>query len=238
MATTEHVFELIPLFVLGTLDEHESHQVIQHLPNCQLCQKELEVYEQIMVSLVTELPQTTPPPPLRGRLLQAVHPTPVKVSPYTQPAVLPLVARLFQWRWPAWAGLSLIIFLVLSTLLLWRQSNQLRAELIDTRMIVHPLYAPEDNPYTGLVVMDPEGAFGTIIVDSLPPSQTGRQYQIWLSRNDQIVSGGIVDVHENGYGARVIYAPEPLHLYERVWVTVEPEGGSVQPTGPAVLQTN
>jgi hypothetical protein len=146
---------------------------------------------------------------------------------------------LFGWRIPALAGLGLVLLLVLSNLLLWQQVTALRKEVAKTEMIVEPLHPIEVAALaTGLVIMDPHGEYGTIIVNSLVPSAEGQQYQVWLGRGSQVDSGGVFTIWENGYGAKVIYAPEPLYFYERVWVTVEPEGGSESPTGEAVLTSH
>ena len=69
-------------------------------------------------------------------------------------------------------------------------------------------------------------------LDPLPPGQT---YQIWLIVDGTPVSAGIFDVQPDG-SARL--NGEPLPGFEgtvTVAVTVEPEGGVPQPTGPMVL---
>jgi len=247
MDAIEHVIELIPAYVLGSLDDDESFQVYQHIANCSICQKEWRAYESITVQLISAVPEVAPPNGLRTRLLQSVDhsfaPRQALVQEFDQERFTwqTFLQWLRVWKMPVWAGVSLILVLVVSNVFLWQQIGSLQTKITDTNMIVHPLHgsgnASETFP-TGLVVMDPHGDYGTIIVDAVPPSGDGQQYQVWLSRGEIIESGGVFAVHANGYGAQVIYAPEPLFVYNRVWVTIEPTGGSEQPTGAVVLQTD
>jgi anti-sigma-K factor RskA len=240
MNTNEHVLDLIPTFALDSLDQEEEDYVRQHLAGCTACQDELRAFEDVAAEISSVIPQTAPPTSLRARLLESVQ------HPYQQEKTFPapvsgpsLWQRLQMWRVSALAVVSLILVLAVSNILLWQQVNTLRGEITDTNMIVHPLYSVNvETNSTGLVVMDPQGDFGTVIVDSLPPAGERQYYQVWLSRVDQIDSGGVLDVHDNGYGAKVIYASFPLHTYTRIWVTIEPEEDSEQPTGKVVLQTS
>lgn len=236
MDANDHVFDLIAAYALGSLSEQEMIQVQQHMAKCLACQDELRVYQGLVVELSGAVPQVSPPHALRTRLLQSIA-----AQKTNTPFSLTLPPRwpfFHAWRFPAWAGLGLILLLVFSNLLLWRQVSQLGEKITDTQMIVEPLYpVGEETLATGLVVMDPRGDYGTIIVDSIQPSQKGFQYQVWLGKGEFVESGGVFTIWKMGYGAKVIYAPKPLISYERVWVTIEPEGGNESPTGTVILQT-
>lgn len=232
----EHVLELIAAYALGSLSELEAAQVERHLAGCETCQEEARAFQAILVEMAESVPQSAPPADLRARVLGAVTsrsaPAVERASP--RPSFWEI---LFRGRFPVAVGLGLIILLGVSNLLLWRQVNSLEAKVTDTAMIVEPLYTTGSPESTGLVVMDPHGEYGTVIVNALAPSEEGQQYQVWLSRGVQVESGGVFTIWKNGYGAQIIYAPEPLLFYERVWITVEPEGGSEVPTGEVVLET-
>lgn len=49
------------------------------------------------------------------------------------------------------------------------------------------------------------------------------------------MSGGLFRTTERRYGLYLITVPADLWAYRRVGVTLEPEGGSPQPTGPRML---
>jgi anti-sigma-K factor RskA len=244
MDANEHVIDLIAAYVLDSLSEAETARVQNHLSSCESCREEVGVYRLLLEDLPDALPQITPPSILRSQLLQSV---PISGSRLrTASSTPPSIPHRVSWwqliqrnRFSALVGLGLILFLAISNILLWGQVNRLQAEIAETDMIVHPLHATElGSVATGLVVMDPHGVYGTIIVDAIPPSLEGQQYQVWLSRGEIVEAGGLFTIRENGYGAQVIYAPEPLNVYERVWITIEPVGGSKQPTGVVVLQTH
>jgi hypothetical protein len=250
MDANDHIFDLIPAYALGCLDQEEATQAGLHLPNCLVCQEELHAYESSISELPSVIPQRSPPEALRVRLLESVRSSFEEENLFVREAALSpgnsgksahLLAFwqwLLSWRAPALAGVGLILILAFSNILLWQQVNTLRGEITDTDMLVHSLYPANAEPIsTGLVVMDPHGDFGTVIVDSLKPSSESQYYQVWLGHEGEIDSGGMLTVHENGYGAKVIYAPFPLHTYTRIWVTIEPEEDSEQPTGTVVLQT-
>ncbi|GAB4578961.1 MAG: anti-sigma factor [Anaerolineales bacterium] len=245
--SNEHVIEVIPAYVLDDISEEERARVQTHLAICNLCREEMRVFQLVLDELPEIVPQVTPTPALRVHLLRSVASLPQETVSRGRSSIRSAIPwpRLSFWQFlqgsriPAWVGLGLILLLAISNLLLWQQVTGLRAEIAsaETDMIVHPLHAVDGGLATGLVVMDPHGIYGTIIVDAVPSSPEGQQYQVWLSRGETIETGGLFTTWDNGYGAKVIYAPEPLNVYERIWVTIEPEGGSEHPTGKVVLQT-
>ena len=215
------------------------------------------VYQDLAGLLSSALPQAAPSQTLRGRLLDGLTPTPseavaprpvaapprVRETPPRLSAPPTIWQRLFppagQFSGAILALVGLILVLGVSNLLLWRQVRDLNGQIVETHMIVEPLFPKAGLPETtGIIVMDPHGTFGTVIVDAFPPSSDGEQYQVWLSRDQTVVSGGVFTVHEDGYGAIVVYAPDPLISYTRVWVTVEAEGGSEHPSEMVVLQSD
>ncbi len=239
MEKNDHILDLIPEYILNCLDETETQQVYTHLANCSVCREEVRQYETLAVQMPLAVPQIVPSDALRTRLLQSVKP----VASQTKYTALPPRFSFWQWlqqvRLPALAGVSLIIILAFSNFFLLQQVDTLRGEVAKTDMLVQPLHAlGSDTASTGIMVMDPRGEYGTIIVDSLAPPPEGQEYQVWLSRDGKIESGGVFSVHNHGYGAKIVYASEPLINYTRVWVTLEPAGGSEKPTGVIALQTS
>ncbi|MFQ5348984.1 MAG: anti-sigma factor domain-containing protein [Thermoanaerobaculia bacterium] len=73
-----------------------------------------------------------------------------------------------------------------------------------------------------------------LTIEGLTPCQKGRSYQLWFVPVDgQPVSAGTFDV---GEGVRVELSSDTMPEATRaVTVTLEPAGGSQEPTGPAVL---
>jgi anti-sigma-K factor RskA len=72
-------------------------------------------------------------------------------------------------------------------------------------------------------------------VDGLPSLDEEHEYQLWLIRDGERTSGAIFSTDENSYGGTRIRAPLSLLEYSSVGITIEPAGGSQQPTGERVL---
>ena len=71
-------------------------------------------------------------------------------------------------------------------------------------------------------------------LDGLVPCPLGRKHQIWFVKSDGTAeSGGVFDV-KPGEGIEVTSDIMPTDTVA-VMITLEPEGGSVEPTGPSVL---
>jgi anti-sigma-K factor RskA len=138
----------------------------------------------------------------------------------------------------AWGlvGLFIIIALVMSNLLLWRQVSKLQSVSQKPNFQVVALagtnHAPEAR---GMLVISASGQSGTLIVDGLPALDVDHQYQLWLIIDDQRTNGGIFSVSRVGYASMWISSPRPLADYTAFGITVEPKGGSPGPTGDKVL---
>jgi anti-sigma-K factor RskA len=99
-----------------------------------------------------------------------------------------------------------------------------------------PLSAPVvGSTATGFVLISANGDDGALVVDGLPPLGQDRQYQLWLIRDGQKISGAVFSTDEKEYGGTRIRAPRSLLDYSAVEITVEPTGGSSRPTGQDVL---
>ena len=77
---------------------------------------------------------------------------------------------------------------------------------------------------------------GMLAVAHLPVLDPGYTYQVWLIQNGQRTSGGTFLVNQQGYGMLHVVSPQSL-LDCHVSITVEPVGGSIEPTGKTMLRT-
>jgi anti-sigma-K factor RskA len=229
-----HVIDLLPDFVLEMLSDDETNQVADHLATCSSCQSELSRLQQVADEIPLALVQTSPPPELKSSLMQAIH---------NQPSAMPVSTRQTFWqklsqglRLPLPAiGLALIILLALGNLFLWRQLNQNSLNAAVSMRVV-ALANTENSPGAiGTLVMDPHGNYGTLVVDNLAPLTPDRQYQVWLIKGDARTSGGLFSVNYAGYASLEIIAPLPLASYDSIGISVEPSGGSSEPTGLRVM---
>jgi anti-sigma-K factor RskA len=87
----------------------------------------------------------------------------------------------------------------------------------------------------GILYISLDGVNGTLVVDGLPVLAAGQQYQLWLNTEGVKDSGAVFSVNEAGYRGIELESPLPLESYETFGITVEPQGGSLAPSGARVL---
>jgi anti-sigma-K factor RskA len=242
-ADHETIVELIPAYALGALDPEEAGAVRQHLATCSGCQDELAVYAAVADSLVLAAPDASPSPSLKDRLMAEVQarPTPDAAARVPRASLGQPIWALLQGlaAWPRWRPVAAIVILALvaSNLLLWRQANPPPDQSSSWRRI--PLTGTEEAPEaTGVIYISEDGQKGTLIVDRLPQLGADQQYQLWLILDGQRASGGVFSVPGDGYLSLRIKSDRPLRDFVAFGITIEPAGGSPGPTGARVLEHN
>lgn len=238
MGSEVHVDDLIPAFVLGVLENEEAGQVATHVETCFICRETLLQYRQLAGQMAFAAPQVAPPPRVKAALMARVQPMARQQPPEGHRASwFEGLRAAFARQSPALAlvSLVLVLFLAASNLLLWRQVRDLqsaRPMALKTIDLTGTAFAPQAS---GMIVVSTDGSHGTLVVDDLPQLREAQQYQLWLIRDGQRVSGGVFDVSREGYGSVWIESPEPLADYQSFGITIEPVGGSSGPTGEKVL---
>lgn len=235
MSMEEHVFDQLPAYSLGSLDKDETQQIDRHLEGCSLCRAELRTYQAVTDQLGLASPQFEPPPALKQKVLSGV--VPARSTVISEPRKFDIVeffrSMLTPWRL---AGSVLVLALLASNLFLWQQVHQIRTTPGTADFQTIALAGTNADPQArGLVVISQDGAYGTLVVQNLTPLDTNHQYQLWLIQNGQLTNGGVFSVSEYGYTSILVYSPLPLNTYTSFGITIEPTGGSPQPTGSKVL---
>lgn len=238
MSTDAHVFELLPAYALGSLDEDEATQVADHLSACPVCRAELRSYEEVVGRLALATPDTAPPAELGQKIMGRLQTPRSGVVAEPRRAWWQPLADLFRRPAPGWAlaSLALVALLITSNLWWWQRANRDEPMVTPGGMRVVAMVGPTtDSAAVGTLVISGDGEYGTLVVDGLSPLDEGHQYQLWLIRDGQRTSGGVFSVNSEGYGALWISSSEPLSSYPAFGITVEPAGGSPGPTGEKVL---
>lgn len=229
-----HVLDLLPAYSIGALDSDEASRVDEHVQSCWICRNELVAFQEVAEGLSLAAPAASPSPTLKARLMQQVESARSRERASAQAPARPFWERLL----PAWglASLLLIIGLAASSIVLWQRVNDLEFMTAPGGMRAAPLTATDAAPSaTGFVLISADGNDGALVVDGLPPLEESQQYQLWLIRDGQRTSGAVFSTDENSYGGTRIRAPRSLLDYSAVGITIEPAGGSPQPTGTRVL---
>jgi anti-sigma-K factor RskA len=189
-----------------------------HLAECERCRRVLAEFEGVSASLAYAAPRSTPPPELRNRVLGALEPV-------VEPAPTPVAAEprrpRFGW-WPRAAAVAVpALAACVIGLLIWNAS--LRDDLNSTRQSLASNRAVHVEN-VGNAVAD-TGGHVTLYAD-LAPAPAGKVYEAWVIG----ASGPIPAGTFRGGGTVVLDLTQRAQPGDQIAVTVEPAGGSKQPT--------
>ncbi len=240
----QNIEPLLAAHALGSLEGDEKAQVEAHLPACPSCRVLWSEYRAVADGLLMAVPEAMPPDNLRRSLARRVA-GPAGALPASNGAA---DRRLTSWRFAfgvAIAGLLLVNLVLLQQVIGLRQDQTRLQQELGAGQIAQAIAAYPD---AQSVLIEGQDAYGTLVYDparpvaamytwGLQPLPAGQTYQVWLRTGDDgRVSGGTF----NSSGGKaftlvVIRAPDPLQDFSGFGVTIEPEGGSLAPTGPNVL---
>jgi len=80
MPVDKHVLDLIPLYILDSLDEAETVVVVEHLSLCESCRAEWQAYQAVVDDLAWAAPDAAPGPHLHQQLLDRISPRPAEAA--------------------------------------------------------------------------------------------------------------------------------------------------------------
>jgi anti-sigma-K factor RskA len=234
--------ENIPAYSLGTLDAQEIRALEAHLQTCAACRTELSRYRAISDNLLMAIPPRAPSAALRKRLQNQLPSaqTPQKVA-------RPRLA----WSFGSLAMGAAVILLLVVNLFSFLQMReiqdqqasllqQLRSNQFALSMLAYPstqAFPISEQNLSGSVLLDRERNTVALVMWHLPELSEDETYQAWLIGYDgSRVSAGVFRPQPDvSYTTQPIYAKQDLSSFAGVGVTVEPAGGSEQPTGPRMF---
>ena len=234
MPEETHILELLPAYALGSLDTEEIRRVEEHLSGCLICRSESDAFQDVAGQLSLVAPAATPSPELKDRLMKRVQATRPQPRASAQTPSRSWLERLL----PAWSLASLFFIFALAgfNIFLWQRLNHPEVAHPAGGMFAVPLSASDPNSTaSGYVLISSDGDNGALVVDGLPRLSEDQQYQLWLIRDGKRTSGAVFSTDGMSYGGTRIHAPGSLLDYSAVGITIEPVGGSPQPTGPRVM---
>ena len=101
------------------------------------------------------------------------------------------------------------------------------------------LKATENAPGTfGMLVTNVANNWGVAVLLGVEPLDPGTVYDLWLEKDGVATHGWFIKSVDPDSKFGQVYAknfPTPVNQFDRLFVTVEPEGGSPAPTGPELL---
>jgi anti-sigma-K factor RskA len=248
MTQEEHSLlrENIAAYALGALDAADIAALESHLQTCESCRSELAEYQAISDGLLTALPPKAPSAALRKRL-QGQLPSAQKTA---QKKTRPRLTWSFGQLAMGTALVLLMLFNVFSFLQMreiQRQQatllQQLKTNQFALSMLAYPgtqAFPISGDKLSGSVLLDRDRNTVALVMWHLPELSDDQTYQAWLIEPDgQRVSAGIFrPQNTTAYTTQPIYAKQDISNFTGIGVTIEPSGGSEQPTGPRLFKVD
>ena len=88
----------------------------------------------------------------------------------------------------------------------------------------------------GVMMVSQTGTDALLLVVDLPPLPADKVYQVWPMKGQAKHNAGWFTVGSTRYGQTVIIPVAPFWEFEAAGITIEPAGGSVDPTGVNILK--
>ena len=262
--THQEAVELSGLYVLDALTPDERAQVDAHLRTCTLDHPEFAESGGVTPALATLAEPIAAPAELKTTILDAYraevgapqpafHPAVAKplmrTVPATQaPATHPAIRRM-----PTWAGWAsaMAAVLILAVVGVWAVGQSSQADQANRRaqqlaQAVTAMTAPGSQVAilhgsgtaqgaSGFAAF-PQSGGGYVVVTDLPTAPTGETYQAWYIVDGHPSSAGVMDVGQDG--DLIASGMQPMAGTDVVAFTLEPTGGSDQPTSAPIITGN
>ena len=117
--------------------------------------------------------------------------------------------------------------------------NEINAKLAQTpavETITISLKGTDVQPQAqGQLIADPNKNSAVLVIDGLDQLEPGKTYQVWLIDGGGPKSAGLLRVDANGQAVLIVTSELTIGEFNALGISVEPEGGSQQPTGDIVV---
>jgi anti-sigma-K factor RskA len=230
-------------YALDALEAGSEHdRFTRHLSRCQSCAAEVKGFREVATAMAFAA-AAEPPAELRDRVLTAAARTrqlPPEVRTHTRPR-----RSRSSVPWVPWlSGVVATASIVVAVLFGFAQAhtrdelNQVKAE---NQAISLLLSAPRAKLLTyevthggvATVVLAADRHELAVVTTGLPALPAGKVYQLWLIGKPKTVSAGLLPPAKNGQTPAVLATG--VVKGDTLGLTVEPAGGSAQPTTAPIL---
>jgi anti-sigma-K factor RskA len=250
---TEELQEAASLYAAGAMSESERKDYARHLEadNCETCRVEVLELQAAMHSFAMDLPERTPSPNVKMRLMAQAELSASMRGLQNRP-------ERRGYEWVAWiisaaATAALIVVLMLNSSLrknvdsLSSRVAELESQMTGQRTTLAALTSPSFRVVDLAGKGSASQAGGRIFwkesehrwlfyVSALPPASKDRTYQLWfVPKSGLPVSAGIFNTNPDGSATIEIPVPGDIGDLKAAAVTTEPAGGLPQPSGSFVL---
>ena len=248
-------------YVLGALDDADRGAFEAHLASCPVCVEEVRALRRVVDALAFAVPQRTPRPELRSRVLTLIsgEASPVAVRarasrrnlrewlPLAAALVMAMALGAYGWRLQGRVSMLEARLADAERRVLAAQQTTLEAQRVaDQVQTTLAVLAAPDMVRIELTGQSPApGATARALwsrnrgmvftMTNLPLPAAGRVYQVWVVTADAPVSAGLLAPDSSGRATAFFSTPRDIPPPVAIAVTLEPAGGVNAPTGPTYL---
>ena len=233
MRPHDEMLDAVATYALGALPAHEASQVTAHLRDCAECRAEYRSLRPAVTAVAYSAEACVDSasgaaavsPLLKKRIMRHVRGE---------------VGRPREFRsWPAYAAAAACLALAITTglfdLSLNNRLNKERAQVVEQNQTIADFMAPDSlrHPFAqGEVLMHGQRLY--IAMRDMPMPPHGKVYQAWtLAKGAKSVAPSKTFMPAST-GMTVVRLPEAATTLAAVAVSIEPDGGSRQPTSKPI----
>ncbi|HEY9412039.1 MAG TPA: anti-sigma factor [Jiangellaceae bacterium] len=262
MASDAEIHTLATPYALHALPADEVELFERHLAECSACRSEVDEIRETSSRLGLAM-TTTPPPELKSQVMARIAgvrplpPVPEVESDTAEPGrgtgpvagsadgagAGPAQARAWQRWWPRIAT-GVAAAMTAAVVALAAQLADVRDDLERSQAIGAQMRELVEAPDVAMVRASDDGSNGTVlmarsidtavlIADGMNPAPDAHTYQLWFIEDGDMRSAGILGSDDDGR-----LGPFTAHGLDdagQLGITVEPAGGSEQPTTDPVM---
>jgi anti-sigma-K factor RskA len=223
----ERFDELKDAFVLGALPDEERREFEEYLAAHPERQAEMDELGAVAGLLALSPQEQEPPPELRRSIMAVVE--------AERPRAASGLARMREFlgirSLALGAAALLVIGLFIWNVILQEHIHDLQSQAPrDGRLVAFEGSGAARQARVEVMILDGDRA--VLMAEDMPPVPEEKTFQIWVIENDVPKPGGLFEPREEW----VVTSVEiPLDGADTIAVTVEPEGGSPQPTTDPML---
>ena len=259
----EKMEELLTFYALDAVTDSERQQVEAYVAANPEARLRLDEMIRTASALAYASEPLAPPPALKRTLMDRVNAdakkrfaplAPIQISAWSR-FIESILTRAGSFFPQAVTVFSLFIALAVGAWglslrneikSLQAQTAQLQEEVVEQQEILAVIASPNSQAFIisgtdhqpdshGKLFADSETGSAVLVVAGLQQLEARKTYEFWLIKGDTPVAAGVFEVNEEGKAVlKVSHAVTP-GSYDAVGVSVEPEGGSEQPTGAIVM---
>ncbi len=204
MSAHDEMLDNVAAYALGTLDTREVQLVMHHMRACDECQAEYEALRPVVTAVgCAATSDTSPSPLLKARIMKEVQAQPARRRRFALPYALAAACLLLA------AGLGAVVV----------EQNHTIAELAGARSVAFA---------QGSVLVAHDRLY--VSVHGLPALPAGKVYQTWTLAKGSTEMTPSVTFTPNEQGSAFVTIPVSGATTVATAISVEPAGGSLQPT--------